>query len=60
MMYIEFRQQLDTAIDVLKLVPGVVFAEVDKEHRTQLEIERKMRKEKHDSVVKEFVSTKVL
>ena len=56
----EFRHQLDTAVAVLELVPGVVFAEVSEEQKVHLEKERETRKDQHDSFMKEIANTKVL
>ena len=55
----EFRGQLDSAVSVLELVPGVVFTEARDEHQTLSDEERRMRTAKHDSRMKELADTKV-
>ena len=56
--FAEFHHQLESAVCVLELVPGVVFGEVREEYQTQLDKER-TRMEKYESSMRELRNTKV-
>ncbi|MCG8625837.1 MAG: hypothetical protein MJE68_28055 [Proteobacteria bacterium] len=57
--FAEFHGQLESAVCVLESVPGVVFGGVREEFQTLLDKERKTRKEKYESTMRELRNTKV-
>ena len=57
--FVEFHQQLESAVCVLELVPGVVFGEVREEYQMLLDKERMTRTEKYESSMRELRNTKV-
>ena len=50
---------MESAVAVLESVPGVVFGEVREKFQTLLDKERKTRKEKYESTMRELRNTKV-
>ena len=50
---------MESAVCVLESVPGVVFGEVREEFQTLLDKERRTRKEKYESTMRELRNTKV-
>ena len=57
--FVEFHHQLDAAIDVLELIPGVVFADVSEEQMKLFDEQRRTQSSAHSSHMEEFSATKV-